>query len=69
MNITRSDFADLPPTLTVEHAAVLLGVGRRTAYRAVEDDLLPHLRLGKRIVIPTDRFLREVLGYLGERNE
>jgi excisionase family DNA binding protein len=48
---------ELPPTISVEHAAKLLGVSRSAAYRAVTAGQLPNLRLGRRIYIPTARLL------------
>jgi excisionase family DNA binding protein len=54
---TRADAIDLPPTISVEHAAKLLGVSRSAAYRAVAAGHLPVLRLGRRIYIPTARLL------------
>ena len=39
-------------TISVHAAAKRLGIGARAAYRAVADGSLPHLRFGKRIVIP-----------------
>jgi len=39
-------------TLTVEEAARLLGISRALAYELVTRDELPHLRLGRRIVVP-----------------
>ena len=44
-------------TLTVEEAARLLGVGRRTAYEAVRTGALPSVRLGRRILIPRKALL------------
>jgi excisionase family DNA binding protein len=54
---TRADATELPPTISVEHAAKLLGVSRSAAYRAVAAGQLPVLRLGRRIYIPTARLL------------
>jgi excisionase family DNA binding protein len=54
---TPADAAELPPTISVEHAAKLLGVSRSAAYRAVAAGQLPCLRLGRRIYIPTARLL------------
>jgi excisionase family DNA binding protein len=48
---------ELPPTISVEHAAKLLGVSRSAAYRAVAAGQLPSLRLGRRIYVPTARLL------------
>lgn len=39
-------------TLTVEEAARALGIGRASAYDAVERGDIPAVRLGRRIVIP-----------------
>lgn len=50
-------------TLSVEEAAQILGVSRATGYQAVKDGRIPSLQLGtQRRVIPTHRFLTEVLG-------
>jgi len=54
---TLADVTELPPTISVEHAAKLLGVSRSAAYRAVAAGQLPNLRLGRRIYIPTARLL------------
>ena len=48
---------DLPPTITVEHAGQLLGVSRRSAYRAAAAGEIPTLRLGRRLLVPTQRLL------------
>ncbi|MBD2760113.1 excisionase family DNA-binding protein [Yimella sp. cx-573] len=53
-------------TLTVDEAAVVLGVSRDVAYRAIEAGELPSLRLGRRIVIPAAKLL-DLLG-AGERS-
>ena len=47
------------PTITVERAAAVLGVGRRTAYAAAERGELPSVRVGRCIRVPTARFLRQ----------
>lgn len=44
-------------TLTVDEAAALCGVSRGTAYEAIRRGDLPHLRLGRRIVVPRARLL------------
>ena len=41
-------------TLTVEEAADLLGIGRSLAYRLAGSGQLPTVRLGRRIVVPTE---------------
>lgn len=54
---TTDRLGELPPTLTVEQAGEMLGISRRSAYRAVARGDLPTLRLGRRILVPTPRLL------------
>lgn len=56
-----TELQELPPTITVERAAEILGISRRSAYRAVATGGLPSLKLGRRLVVPTPRLL-EMLG-------
>ena len=39
-------------TLSVNAAAKRFGIGLRAAYRAIHANQLPHLRFGRRIVVP-----------------
>jgi excisionase family DNA binding protein len=55
------DGTELPPTVTVEHAAKLLGVSRSAAYRAAARGELPTIAFGRRRLVPTRRLL-ELLG-------
>lgn len=41
------------PTLSVEEAAQLLGIGRSAAYDAVGRGEIPVLRVGRRLLVPT----------------
>ena len=50
----------MPVVLTVPEAAVLLGMSRRSCYRAVEADAIPYLKVGRRIMIPTARLLTQL---------
>lgn len=59
------ELAELPPTVTVEQAAKLLGVSRSVAYRAAATGQLPTLAFGRRLVVPTFR-LMEMLGIPAE---
>ena len=45
-------------TLTVEEAAEQIGISRNAAYDAVRNGEIPHLRVGRRIVIPKTAFER-----------
>jgi excisionase family DNA binding protein len=61
------DLTELPPTISVEHAARLLGVSRSSAYRAAASGQLPTISFGRRLLVPTSRLL-EMLGLpVGER--
>jgi excisionase family DNA binding protein len=41
-----------PLTLTVDELAKRLRISRGSAYQAVRDGTIPHLRIGNRILIP-----------------
>jgi excisionase family DNA binding protein len=56
------DLTELPPTISVEHAARLLGVSRSSAYRAAASGQLPTISFGRRLLVPTSRLL-EMLGF------
>jgi len=50
----------LQKTMTVEEAAKLLSIGRNQAYEGVARGEIPHVRIGKRILVlrePLDRIL------------
>jgi excisionase family DNA binding protein len=51
---------DLPPILTVEQTAKVLGISRGLAFTAVRNGDIPSVRIGRRILIPRDR-LRALL--------
>ena len=59
------ELAELPPTVTVEQAAKLLGVSRSAAYRAAATGQLPTLAFGRRLVVPTFRLI-QMLGITEE---
>ena len=48
---------DLPPTITVEHAGDILGISRRSAYRAADRGEIPTFRIGRRLLVPTAKLL------------
>ena len=49
-------------TLTVEEAAKWLGLGRTSAFEAVHRGDIPHIRIGKRILIPVAALERMMEG-------
>lgn len=46
------------PVLTVEQVADLLYIGRSTAYKAVRRGVLPSVRIGRRVLVPTSALLQ-----------
>ena len=52
---------NLPPILTVEQTAKVLGISRGLAFAAVRAGDIPSIRIGRRILVPRDR-LRQMLG-------
>ena len=59
------ELIELPLTISVEHAARLLGVSRSAAYRAAASGQLPTITFGRRLLVPTSRLL-EMLGLPAE---
>ena len=55
------DTDELPATISIDHASEILGVSPRTAYRAANRGQIPTLRIGRRLFVPTARFL-DMLG-------
>lgn len=53
----------LHPTISVELAGRLMGVGRTSAYGAANRGEIPVVRIGRLLRVPTARFLHETLGY------
>jgi excisionase family DNA binding protein len=51
VNRTKEHHKDEALTLSVEHAAHLIGISRSTAYRLVQDGELPAIRVGRRVLI------------------
>jgi excisionase family DNA binding protein len=50
-----------PATMSVNDAAILLGVSRSAAYRAAKAGQIPTIAFGRRLLVPTCRLL-EMLG-------
>lgn len=53
-----AELDELPPTISVERAARLLGLSRSAAYRAAATGQLPTLAFGRRLVVPTFRLIQ-----------
>ena len=52
------------PVMTVEQCALLMRISRGSAYSAIRANQIPHLRIGKRILIPRAK-LMAMLGETG----
>ncbi len=52
-HMTRSELADLPPTITVMQLGKLLSLSRSAAYRLVEAGHVEAFKLGDRWFVPT----------------
>ena len=52
------DYTDLPLTLTAPEVGEVLGISRAAAYELVRSAGLPHMKIGSRILIPRDKFIR-----------
>jgi excisionase family DNA binding protein len=49
-------------TVTVEEAAVMLGISRTTAYGCASRNEIPTVRLGRRVVVPTAALMAMLTG-------
>jgi excisionase family DNA binding protein len=61
MTLTELAATQLPPTITIDQAAELVGISRGAAYRAVHTGEIPSLRIGRRLVVPSAKLL-DMLG-------
>lgn len=51
---------ELPTTLNVKDVAIFLNISRAGAYNLVKKDGFPILKIGARIVVPKEAFIRWV---------
>jgi excisionase family DNA binding protein len=52
-------------TVTVSEAAEMLGISRALAYEAVRRGDIPHIRIGRRVVVPTVALTRLLASAIG----
>ena len=45
-------------TMTVEEAAILIGISRNSAYEAVKSGELPVVKIGRRLLVPRAALMR-----------
>ena len=58
VSVSSRELSNLPPTIKVEQAAMLLGISRSAAYRAAKAGQLQTFRMGRRLLVPTAPLLR-----------
>ncbi|MBQ9838959.1 MAG: helix-turn-helix domain-containing protein [Oscillospiraceae bacterium] len=51
-------YDDLPLMLSVPEVAEVLGISRAGAYDLVRSAGFPHMKLGNRILVPKDKFIK-----------
>ena len=51
-------YGDLPLTLSADDVAAVLGISRTNAYALLHREDFPTLKIGKRLMVPRDRFIR-----------
>ncbi len=62
------DLTAMSATMAVPEAAVLLGVSRSAAYRAVARGEIPTIRIGRRLLVPSAKLYAR-LGWLPEATD
>ncbi len=51
------NYTDLPLTLTAPEVGEVLGISRASAYELVRSEGFPRMIIGKRILVPKEKFL------------
>ena len=64
MSVCKS-YGDLPLFLNAEMVAKVLGVSPSSGYELMHEDGFPVLRVGSRMVVPKDAFIRWVESHTG----
>ena len=59
------DYADLPLSLNADTVAKTLGVSPASGYELLHEKGFPSLRIGNRIVVPKEKFIRWVDEHTG----
>ena len=69
MKVNKSSYKtydDLPLMLSVPDVAKALGISRAGAYELAHRKEFPSMKLGSRIIVPKDKFLRWIEQQCGE---
>ena len=51
-------YQDLPLTLSAPEVGEVLGISRAAAYELVRSEGFPRMKIGKRILVPRDKFIQ-----------
>ena len=63
MDLVRIELdPEVRPTISLDEAAIVLGISRQAAYQAVKAGSIPCLRFGKRFRVPTAALVRMLDG-------
>ena len=57
MTSTAHKFDEFPISLKNEHICAILGISRAAAYQLMRSKGFPTIRIGKRMVVPRDKFI------------
>ena len=57
MTNTIHNYRDLPLTLRADDIAAVLGISRAGAYNLMNSKGFPTIRIGRRMVVPRDKFV------------
>lgn len=63
-NSVYRSYDDLPLFLNAELVAKVLGVSISSAYELMHEDDFPTLRVGNRMVVPKEQFIRWVVEHI-----
>ena len=53
-----NSYEELPLTLCAEDVATVLGISRTNAYALLHQEDFPTLHIGKRLLVPRDKFIQ-----------
>lgn len=56
--VKYKSYDELPLMLSVKELANVLGISRTSAYELTKDKKFPSMKIGSRVVIPKDKFIK-----------
>ncbi len=56
--VKYKSYEELPLMLSVKELATVLGISRTSAYELTKDKRFPSVKIGSRVVIPKDKFIK-----------